>query len=184
MKLMKYLLRLGAEQTALFNTGDDDAKFYRIGIRFFTDALNLGNTAMLAELIRATGVGIPFDDLVEKSGVVLKDTPKYYQGLTVAGKKRTDWAQAGRPQETKLSFGGSMTPPLLTAAHVGSIASVEWFLSDAPARIYKEFKEANIEDKRIKALEQIEGGFDGVISSWLNARSKCLCDKCECTSDR
>jgi hypothetical protein len=44
--------------------------------------------------IRLTGVGIPLNELIEKSGLELKPKPRYYQGLTVGGRKRADWARA------------------------------------------------------------------------------------------
>jgi hypothetical protein len=49
---------------------------------------------MLSIMVKSTGVGIPLNALVKKSGVELETKPKYYQGLSVGGKKRADWAQA------------------------------------------------------------------------------------------
>ncbi len=63
-------------------------------------------------------------------------------------------------------------PPLLHAAHVASIDSVEWFMSDAPLRRYKEFAECNKNDKRIKTLVQYENGFDKTVKNWLEAKSR------------
>lgn len=54
----------------------------------FNYAVNHGKTQMLALIIKRTGAGIPLDHLVKKSGVELKQKPRYYQGLTVYGKKR------------------------------------------------------------------------------------------------
>lgn len=171
LKLFKYLLKLGSEQTALFATDEDDIQFYHLDNRYFDTALKRGKVAMLSEMIKTSGAGIPFDTLVEKSGIAVKETIKYYQGLSIAGKKRTDWAQIGRPYDYKVHFGGSTIPPLLTAAYAGAIESVEWFLSDAPSRVYKEFRDNNVEDKRIKVLDQAKGGFEGMIEEWLGARN-------------
>jgi hypothetical protein len=89
--------------------------------------------------------------------------------LSVGGKKRADWAKAPGDyvavEEEKI-------PPLLQAAHAGSIDSVEWFMSDAPMRRYKEFAESNNHDKRIKTLEESGKGFDKTIGNWLTAKSK------------
>ncbi len=63
-------------------------------------------------------------------------------------------------------------PPLLQAARVGSLDSVEWFMSDAPMRRYKEFAEANKHDKRIKTLAESGKGFDKTIGAWLDDKSK------------
>ena len=62
-------------------------------------------------------------------------------------------------------------PPLLRAAHGGCLDSVEWFMSDAPMRRYKEFAEANKHDKRIRTLEESGKGFDKMIGKWLDANS-------------
>jgi hypothetical protein len=112
-------------------------------------------------------VGIPLNELVQKSGVEIKTKPRYYQGLSVGGKKRADWAQAPGGNQQVIE---EKIPPLLQAAHLGSIDSVEWFMSDAPLRRYKEFAEANNNDKRIKTLESGKG-FDKSIGIWLNSKS-------------
>lgn len=171
MLLLKFLLKVGAEQTAFF--AGDEPTTYGIDNSYFHEAIKYGRTSMLSELIQVTGVGLPFKELVKTSGVEIKETPKYYQGLNVGGKKRADWAQAGREVYVP-DFDGTMDPPLLVAAHDGSIESVEWFLSDAPARTYRVFADRNKEDKRIKALEQSKAGFAKTIGTWLNARSKFL----------
>ena len=88
----------------------------------------------------------------------------------MGGKKRADWAQA--PGEYVQEAVEEKTPPLLQAAHLGSIESVEWFMSDAPMRRYKEFAESNKHDKRIKTLETSGKGFDMTIGKWLTAKSK------------
>lgn len=107
--------------------------------------------------------------MIEQSGIEIKTKPRYYQGLSVGGKKRADWAQAPGQNtyviEEKIS-------PLLRAAQSGSVDSVEWFMSDAPLRRYKEFAEANKHDKRIKSLESSGKGFDKTIGTWLNAKSE------------
>jgi hypothetical protein len=98
----------------------------------------------------------------------VKTKPRYYQGLSVGGKKRADWAQA--PGQN-IYVVEEKIPPLLQAAHAGSLDSVEWLMSDAPMRRYKEFAESNKHDKRIKTLEQSGKGFYKTISEWLNADS-------------
>ena len=107
--------------------------------------------------------------LVKSSGVEYTKKPKYYQGLSVGGKKRADWAQA--PGEAVKSS-EERVPPMLQAARYGSIDSVEWFMSDAPLRRYKEFAEANKEDKRIKTLEASGTTFESSVGSWLAMKSR------------
>lgn len=138
----------------------------------FKWAIENGKTQLLGHVIKRTGAGIPLDHLVKKSGVELKQKSKSYQGLTVYGKKRRDWATAGRNMVVKAT--GLKTPPLLHAALGGRTESTEFFLSDAPHRIYGEFgrSKAAKEDSRLKHLNNSPGGFDRAISKWLGADSK------------
>ncbi|KAF4337053.1 ankyrin repeat [Fusarium beomiforme] len=135
----------------------------------FKWAVEHGKTQLLALVIKRTGAGIPLDHLVKKSGVELKRKPRYYQGLTVYGRKRKDWANAGRGMVIKST--GLRTPPLLHAALGGSVESVELFLGDAPHRLYGEFakSKASKEDSRFKHLKESPGGFDRAVSKWLGA---------------
>ncbi|KAI0099086.1 ankyrin repeat protein [Nemania sp. FL0031] len=154
--------------------GDEDepTKFYTFPEVEFEHAIRMGRTTMLAEVIRRTGAGIPVEELVNKSGTEMKIKPRYYQGLTVYGKKRADWAKAGRnlvvkPASTKVP------PPLLTAALNGSLESVEWFLGDTPMRHYREFGTSKVakEDPRLKHLNEAPGGFDRAITKWLSLQN-------------
>tara|TARA_R110002033_G_scaffold137455_1_gene176715 strand:- start:12 stop:416 length:405 start_codon:yes stop_codon:yes gene_type:complete len=120
------------------------------------------------EMSQTTAVGIPLNALIKKSGVEIKTKPRYYQGLTVGGKKRADWAQAPGGEVHAVE---ERVPPLLQAAHVASIDAVEWFMSDAPLRRYKEFAESNKHDKRIKTLMETGKGFEKTIGGWLDAKS-------------
>ncbi|KAF5025038.1 hypothetical protein F66182_2906 [Fusarium sp. NRRL 66182] len=132
-------------------------------------AVEHGKTQLLALVIKRTGAGIPLDHLVKKSGVELKRRPQYYQGLTVYGKKRKDWATAGRNMVIRST--GLRTPPLLHAALAGSLESVEFFLGDAPHKLYSEFSKSKTarEDSRLKHLKDSPGGFDRAVSKWLGA---------------
>lgn len=87
---------------------------------------------------------------------------------------RKDWATAGRNMVVRTS--GQKTPPLLHAALAGNLESVEFFLGDAPHRLYSEFgkSKAAREDSRLKHLKESPGGFDRAISKWLGADSKCV----------
>jgi hypothetical protein len=153
---------------------DESAKFYKFPDTEFEYAIRMGRINMLAEVIQRVGAGIPLEDLVKKSGTEMKVKPRYYQGLSVYGKKRADWAKAGRNLVVKPT--GSKAPPLLTAALWGSLESVEWFLGDAPMRYYREFGESKIakEDPRLKHLNESPGGFDRAITRWLGIQSKLI----------
>ncbi|KAI3331654.1 ankyrin repeat protein [Xylariaceae sp. AK1471] len=150
---------------------DESAKFYTIPDIEFEHAIRMGRINMLAKMIQRVGAGIPLEDLVKKSGTEMKVKPRYYQGLSVYGKKRADWAKAGRNLVVKST--GSKVPPLLTAAFKGSLESVEWFLGDAPMRHYREFGESKVarEDPRLEHLNQSPGGFDRAITKWLGIQN-------------
>ncbi|RGP64578.1 hypothetical protein FLONG3_9493 [Fusarium longipes] len=172
---LKFLLDLAQHYSSQKFEGDDDEEdensptgfvFPQSGFRY---AVDHGKTKMLALIIKRTGAGIPLDHLVKKSGVALNRRPRYYQGLTVYGRKRKDWATAGRGMVIKSS--GPRTPPLLYAALAGNLESVEFFLGDAPHRLYSEFakSKASRDDHRFKHLKEGPGGFDRAISRWLGA---------------
>ena len=172
MDLFKFMIELGSEQQALLAEEDDDQKSYNLDRGVFQQAIKLGRTEMLAYMIKTTGVGIPLNELIKKSGIELETKPKYYQGLTVGGRKRADWAQA---PDSQVQVVEERIPPVLQAAKVGSIESVEWFMSDAPVRRYKEFAGVNQNDKRIRTLEESGNGFDKTIGKWLSNKSKSSC---------
>ncbi|KAF4455427.1 hypothetical protein F53441_2216 [Fusarium austroafricanum] len=172
---LKLLLDLAQHYSGQKFEGDDEQEDEGSSNSFtfpqadFKWAVEHGKTQLLALVIKKTGAGIPLDHLVKKSGVELKRKPRYYQGLTVYGRKRKDWANAGRGMVIKST--GLRTPPLLHAALGGSLESVELFLGDAPHRLYGEFakSKASKEDSRFKHLKESPGGFDRAISKWLGA---------------
>jgi len=136
----------------------------------FHFALEHGFIEELAEMIKFTGAELPLDTLIKQSGIQEEKKPKYYQGLSIGGKKMTCWArERGGGYQRAL---GESTPPLLQAAHQGGLAAVEWFLSDTPFRLYKEYGTKNANDSRLKTLAKAHGGLDQTFSSWLKQRSK------------
>jgi hypothetical protein len=68
--------------------GDETNGVFTFPQTDFQWALENGKTQQLGLVIKRTGAGIPLDHLVKKSGIEIKQKPKYYQGLTVYGKKR------------------------------------------------------------------------------------------------
>ncbi|ESZ92311.1 hypothetical protein SBOR_7302 [Sclerotinia borealis F-4128] len=172
LKMFKFLLEVATEQKALTAKHEDDQRFQTLDGEIFNAALSRGNTTMLAELIKSCGAGVPFGELILASGVELKTKPRCYEGLTIGGKKRKDWAQPpGQFQDS--TYSEVRFPPLLEAAIIGNIESVEWFMSDAPMRRYKEFAESNKNDLRIRTLESGKG-FDKTISKWLETNNELL----------
>jgi ankyrin repeat protein len=173
-ELLHFLIAMGEDYThRKAHTSDGVAStFYLFEEQDFLYAVRLGRTQLLQDIIKRTGAGIPLDDLVKKSGVQIPETPKYYQGLSVHGKKRADWANAGR--DTQCEPTGEQHPPLLHAARLANLESVEWFQSDAALRCYIEFADNNHEDIRIQNLAKAKGGLEKAIVSWLNLRSHLL----------
>lgn len=173
LDLLKTLLQWGAEYAAQYNKPQDDdgtVPFYTRSEKDLTLAMRLGHTRCLSELIKQTGVGLPLDTLIKRSGVEIVEKPKYYQGLSIHGRKRADWAAAGRGITPQIA--GNDHPPLLQAAKTGSLEAIEWYMSDAPSRCYAEFAEKNKADKRLKHLAKVKGGIEQAIADWLELRRK------------
>ncbi|KAL2022786.1 hypothetical protein VTK56DRAFT_4602 [Thermocarpiscus australiensis] len=173
MQGLRFLIDIGELLSMQkFDSDDDVSSFYAFPDREFKLAVELGRVELLGEIIKRTGAGLPLEHLVKDTGLELKEKPRYYQGLTVYGKKRKDWATAGRDVVSKPS--GTQTSPLMLAALVGRIETVEWFLSDIPLRHYLAFAKSKAarDDVKLKHLAQAPGGFDGAISKWLNDQSE------------
>ncbi len=141
-----------------------------IGSKNFEQAVRLGRTEILGELLGLTGADLPLKHMVEKSGLEVAEKPKFYQGLSVYGKKRADWAAESRGVIPNRVI-ESDTPPLLKAAFEGNIESTEFFLGDGPRRRYEAFIQAHKNDTAIRALDQEAGGIQKTVARWLEARS-------------
>ncbi|KAL1792278.1 hypothetical protein ACET3X_008785 [Alternaria dauci] len=172
--LLQFLISRAEEYTQHSAEADEEnaAKFFRFNEADFLYAIRLGRTRALDMIIKSTGAGIPLDDLVKKSGIEISVKPKYYQGLSVHGKKRADWANQGR--EVRPKAAGAQHPPLLYAASYGSLESVEWFVSDTALRCYTEFADRHRDDVRIQNLAKTEHGLQSSITKWLDLRSHLL----------
>ncbi|KAL8827871.1 MAG: hypothetical protein Q9170_006840 [Blastenia crenularia] len=136
----------------------------------FWFALERGFVEEVAEMIKITGAELPLDALIKKTGIEDTKKPKYYQGLSIGGQKMTGWARE-RGGGNYRSAVNESTPPLLQAAYRGSLPAVEWFLSDTPLRLYKEHKDKNKSDARLRKLAEAPGGFQAVVGSWLKQRN-------------
>ncbi|KAL8650578.1 MAG: hypothetical protein Q9210_003740 [Variospora velana] len=127
-------------------------------------ALERGYVEEMAEMIKISGVELPLDALIKKSGIAQAEKPRYYQGLSIGGKKMTGWARE-RGGEAYRSPMSESTPPLLQAARLGSLPAVEWFLSDTPLRLFKEYRDQNKDDTRLRKLAEAPGGFESVVDN-------------------
>ena len=170
MKLLKFILIVGSDLAA--RKEDKEAtKIFTISPSDFDFAVRLGRTEMIGEIIKRTGAAIPLQKLVKTSGIEITEKPKYYQGLSVHGRKRKDWADAGRG--VMHSVVENEEPPILSVAVQANLESLEYFLSDAPLRRYLEFAKSHSGDERIAALSKSEGGLQNALENWLGARN-CL----------
>ncbi|KAH4038762.1 hypothetical protein HBH98_061440 [Parastagonospora nodorum] len=173
-ELLHFLIAMGEDCTIRKAGAAEDtaAKFFHFDDADFLYAIRLGRVELLKEIIKRTGSGIPLDDLVKRSGVTIQEKPRFYQGLSVHGRKRADWANAGRDVQSQPV--DAKHPPLLQAARLGSLESVEWLSSDSVLRCYSEFIDNHRDDIRIQNLAKTKGGSEAVISKWLNLRSHLL----------
>ncbi|KAG8421227.1 hypothetical protein J3458_003122 [Metarhizium acridum] len=169
LKVLLDMAQHFSEEKTSSNHADEASSKFTFSERDFRWAVEHGKTQMLSLIIKRTGAGVPLDHLVKKSGVEVREKPRYYQGLTVHGEKRKDWANAGRNVVSRTS--GMKTPPLLHAALEGSVDGVEFLLGDKPHRLYTEFGKSRAahEDSRFKHLKESPGGFNRAISTWLGA---------------
>lgn len=135
----------------------------------FQLAIKLGRTDCMAKLIRNTAVGLPLAKLSETFGAKTEEEPRYYQGLSIRGMKRKDWANAGRNDQKAPPAG---RPPLLVSAIQGSVFSTEWFLSTNPGRLYLEYANSHREGQNVARLAQSKLGLEGSVLNWLQTRSK------------
>ncbi|EFR02422.1 ankyrin repeat protein [Nannizzia gypsea CBS 118893] len=170
IELLRFLLDLGQSEIV---SGTLDVPYNLLSSTDFNNALEYGQPRCIAEIISRTGAHLPLDKFVEESGITIKQQPLYYQGLSIHGMKRADWAAAAG-QDVPSRITDESDIPLLRAALVGSLTSVEWFLGTAPKRHYLEFANANKQDKRLKKLARLPGGVEGFIEKWLSSRNHLL----------
>ncbi|KAI4103740.1 MAG: hypothetical protein L6R37_003668 [Teloschistes peruensis] len=136
----------------------------------FKFALQHGHVEAIAELIRVTGAELPIDALIQTSGVEKAEKPKYYQGLSIGGQKMTAWAKE-HGSHVRPSSATEKTALFLQAAYAGGLPAVEWFLSDTPLRLYREYRDKHKDDEKLKKLADAPGGFEQAVGSWLKQRN-------------
>ncbi|KAK7225486.1 hypothetical protein V2G26_013489 [Clonostachys chloroleuca] len=150
----------------------------------FQTLLNEGNLELVHLVMRKIGAGLILDDLVRRSGENLEQKSEFYQGLTVYGKKRKDWAnivppgERRRPRDRLLDLSRKDThtndvgvAPVIHAMRSGRIETVKLFLSEAALQLYAEFarSDAAADNPKILHLLQSKAGFELTASEWLGA---------------
>lgn len=170
LRLLKFLIKTGINLAAQ-KDDEDNLKVPTINRQDFELAIRLGRVELMSEIIRTTGFGLPLQKMFQTSGVKLDEKPRYYQGLTVHGKKRQDWADASRKGAHQKNAESDFGIPLLASALEGNLESTEYFLSDAPFHRYLDFADSFKNDKHIRGLAQAKGGLQGTLSNWLSTHN-------------
>ncbi|KAJ0381765.1 hypothetical protein COL922a_013882, partial [Colletotrichum nupharicola] len=131
--------------------------------------MHLGRLHCLEILVKRTAAGVDFDELVDEGEIEGKEAPEYYRGLSVRGKKRDGWARRGQTATEP-----DTPPPLLYAAKMGKLESVQWFLGPAAARCYNAFVAGNKNDPGVRKLLLTEKGPANTIRDFLESRCHLL----------
>ncbi|KAJ5684217.1 uncharacterized protein N7477_000562 [Penicillium maclennaniae] len=168
LALMDFLLLASRECRNMFPEEEEFQYSLEASCEEFQLAMALGHTDCLVKLIQSKAVGLPLAKLSESSGVRVHKKPAYYQGLSIRGKKRTDWASAGRPKPKGSPEG---RPPLLISALHGNLTTTEWFLGTAPGRHYLEYCNSHPDDENVQLLAQSKLGLEGSLLNWLQTRN-------------
>ncbi|KAK4939530.1 hypothetical protein LTR10_020239 [Elasticomyces elasticus] len=164
LHLLKFLIK--TQNDLVIRKDESNVRVSDIEKEDFELALKLGRVELIDEIIKTTGFALPLKSLVDSSKAVVEEKPRYYQGLTVHGKKRQDWTDAARGYRGS-KVENDIGVPLLRAILHGNVESTKYFLSDAPLQRYLEFAESYKNDKRIDALMKAERGLQGSLSDWL-----------------
>lgn len=130
-------------------------------------ALNLGRIEIVDLLLRNRGTLLPLQHLADKSGVAIEEIPKFYQGLSVYGKKRKDWTD---PEHLSTQNNAETGSPLLDAIMQGNLDVVDYFMSNTPSRRYDEFCVYFGKDLRVRALAESKGGLSATLNTWMGTR--------------
>lgn len=83
------------------------------------------------------------------------------------GKLKQEWANGG--DSGAVAGSGITEQPFLWAIYKGNIETVKWFLSGEPLAKYKDYVRAHKYDD---AFENVDGGYQKVLSSWWNSMRK------------
>ncbi|KAL5611825.1 hypothetical protein BROUX41_000600 [Berkeleyomyces rouxiae] len=164
-------LDLCLKYAPLEKDGEGEPRVFDIDEDDFIQAISAANTSILETMITKTGAGIPVDRLVKAARLDAKDPPRFYQGLTVYGKKRKDWATHGRA--VLVRDAGVQRSPLLIAAENASLNSVRWLLTDAPREMYLHYaaSDAAKAHPSFKHLVAEKGAFEAALDSWMRKQA-------------
>ena len=154
MYLSRFLIRFEHEARLLEYGGDSPHIEPLVQPRHFDLALKKGFMEMAGEIIATTGVSLPLDHLVEKSGIKEVKKPKvcqripavrrcaivgstvvnieyadycaqYYQGLMLYGKHKIEWVRERESGPRRHQNRISEESPIITIAGHANLAAIE-----------------------------------------------------------
>ncbi|PYH91092.1 ankyrin repeat protein [Aspergillus ellipticus CBS 707.79] len=163
--LLEFLLRLGQDLIDRDTRSQVKGRVYAVSTTTVWLAIRKGHLGCLEALIKHTGAEFPSETLLRTSGIEMEEEkPRYYQGLLIRGKRRSDWAHQGLGNSCD-----DLIPPLLVAAWKGNLQSVEWFFSSAPLQHYVKFVKGHEHNARLKLLAQSDKGVEAPITKWFQS---------------
>lgn len=127
---------------------------------------------MLEEIMKTVPFGISWSELEEADEELQMQKPQYYQGLTVYGTKRKDWASNSYP-----AFGtgsGKVQKPAQIAVYFGQLESIKWLLSDRPFKCLQGFMEAHPGSMHTKLLTKQGDGLGFLLQKGLGVETTLL----------
>lgn len=177
IELFRFILKLAAETkeggTLTYLNFDANLRRSRYGkSNHLRLALTLGRIEILEEIMKAVPFGIPFSELEEADEEFQMQKPQYYQGLTVYGTKRKDWASSSYPAYATNSE--NMQKPIQIAVYYGQLDSIKWLLSDRPFECLKAFIEAHPDDMKTKLLKKQGDGLGFLLQKGLGVETTLL----------
>lgn len=142
------------------------------GLPILTLAIALGRTKFLEHLMSEASFGIWYEDLQKKSEVTeTKETPTYYQGLKVRGKRQSEWASAS-------GQGGLVADhyhkPLHVAVNTANFESVRWLRSSRPWECLQKFMQANPDTDEVKLLREQGDKLQDLLEKGLGLKTNLL----------
>ena len=171
-RMFAFLVELGQNLLSREKPNELDPARNLLDQETIHSALRLGRLGMVQQAIKTTGYLLPLsklttgtnDDDEEDEGTRRK--PKYYQGLSVYGKKRKDWA-APQNENPAAHYDPGVNCPLKSVTASDNLEAFKFFYEGGVLASYMGFLNKYKNDKRIRFLSRREGGIEGVLKTWL-----------------
>lgn len=187
MELFRFVLSLvaGTKEDAVYSYIDIDSDLGSTSQNYYFGnqsmygqtlhlrlALVLGRVEILEEIMKTVAFGVPWAELEEADEELQMAKPQFYQGLTVYGVKRKDWASSSYPAYGTKS--DKMQKPVQTAVYFGQLKSIKWLLSDRPFQCLKDFMDAHPDTMKTKLLKKQGDGLGFLLQKGLGVETTLL----------